>query len=141
MKLFFCALCFVVLTACSSNSGEDENCKFLLNINVQETVNLSLPQFSQLQFAGNSVYIPNAGNGGIIVASTGFDFYAWDASDPNKTPSPCSILVPSGLNASSTCTDKNTYNLITGEPENPSLRCSLKFYRIEKNGNNLLIFN
>lgn len=141
MKLFYSFVCLVLLTTCSSNSREDENCKFLLNINVNATINLDLPQYNQLQFAGSSIYIPNAGNGGIIVASTGFDFFAWDASDPNRTPTACSVLVPSGLIATSSCDDQNAYNLVTGEPETPGLRCSLKFYRVEKNGNNLLIFN
>ncbi|WP_299553442.1 hypothetical protein [Seonamhaeicola sp.] len=142
MKVIYILICLVFLSACSGNSGEDENCKFLLDVNVHETINLSLPQYSQLQFAGNSIYIPNAGNAGIIIASTGFDFYAWDASDPNRVPSACSTLVPSGLEATSSCPDKNKYSLVTGAPlENSSLRCSLKFYRVEKNGNNLLIFN
>lgn len=142
MKLIYSLVCCFILASCSSNSEVDENCKFLLDINVQETINLSLPQYSQLPFAGNSVYIPNAGNAGIIVASTGFSFYAWDAADPNQAPSACSVLVPSGLSATSSCENKNTYSLVTGEPTtNPDLRCSLKFYRIERNGDNLLIFN
>ncbi|WP_248724855.1 hypothetical protein [Seonamhaeicola sp. ML3] len=142
MRILYC-ICFILLfNACDTRNDVDENCRFLLDINVNLSINLSLPQYSELQFAGNSVYIPNVGNGGIIVASTGFDFFAWDASDPNKPPSNCSVLVPNGLFATSGCEDENTYNLITGEPtENPNLRCSLKFYRIERNGNTLLIFN
>ena len=116
--------------------------RFLLNINVNLIVNLNLPQYSQLPFAGNSVYIPNVGNNGIIVASTGFDYYAWDAADPNNIPGTCSVLVPSGLTATSVCDEENTYSLVTGEPlENSSLRCSLKFYRVEQSGNNLIISN
>lgn len=141
MRLVYCFFCLLFLSACSGGNEVDQNCRFLLDINVQESINLSLPQYSQLQFAGNSVYIPNVGNGGIIIASTGFEFYAWDASDPNRVPSNCSVLVPSGLTATSGCEDKNSYSLITGEPETPNLRCSLKFYRVEQNGNNLLIFN
>ena len=142
MKIIYSLICLILLSTCSRNSEEDENCKFLLDVSVRETINLSLPQYSQLQFSGNSVYIPNAGNAGIIVASTGFDFYAWDASDPNHVPSACSALEPSGLNATCGCSDKNEYNLVTGAPiGNSSLRCSLKFYRVEKNGNNLTIFN
>ena len=56
---------FLILASCSNNSNENENCKFLLDIGVNEVVNLNLPQYSQLQFAGNSVYIANAGNGGM----------------------------------------------------------------------------
>ncbi|GAA3633812.1 hypothetical protein GCM10022397_19110 [Flavivirga jejuensis] len=95
-----------------------------------------------MPFAGNSVYIANAGNAGIIVASTGADFYAWDAGDPNHISSTCSVLVPSGLEATSSCEDENTYSLITGRYlGSNNLPCSLKNYRVELNGNNLLIFN
>ena len=142
MRLIFSLFCIVVLSGCSKSSRDDENCRFLLDVKVNITINLSLPQYSQLPFAGNSAYIPNAGNSGIIVASTGFEFYAWDAADPNLPPSSCSTLVPSGLNASSECEDKNTYSLVTGEPlNNGDLRCSLRFYRVEQNGDNLIIFN
>ncbi|TWO31363.1 hypothetical protein E1J38_013920 [Seonamhaeicola sediminis] len=142
MRFIYCIICLCLLSTCSGNSEEDENCKFLLNVAVNETINLSLPQYSQLQFPANSVYIPNAGNAGVIVVSTGFDFFAWDASDPNHVPSTCSALVPSGVEATCGCPDQNKYSLITGAPlENSSLRCSLKFYRVEKNGNNLTIFN
>lgn len=142
MRLVYCLICFVFLVGCSGNSEEDENCKFLLDIPVNVSINLSLPAYSELQIPGNSVYIPNAGNAGIIVASTGFDFYAWDAADPNRIPVSCSVLTPSALEATSGCSDENTYSLVTGAPlENPTLRCSLKFYRVEQSGNNLLIFN
>ncbi|MCF7559842.1 hypothetical protein L3X39_04265 [Sabulilitoribacter multivorans] len=142
MRSILCCLSFVIFTACSSNSEDNNNCNFLLNIGVNLTIDLSLPQYSQLTFAGNSVYIANAGNAGIIVASTGADFYAWDAADPNHTPNACSALTPNGLFGTCGCDDDNTYNFVTGTPEgNSGLRCALKNYRVEKNGNILLIFN
>ncbi len=142
MKSIFCYIAFITLLSCSKNSADNENCRFLLDLGVNVNINLSLPQYSQLPFAGNSVYIPNAGNAGIIVASTGADFFAWDASDPNHVPSACSALTPTGLEGTCGCEDKNKYSLITGQPlGSNSLPCGLKNYRVEKNGNNLLIFN
>ncbi len=143
MKSIFCLIIsFIILSSCSKNSVDNKNCKFLLDLGVNVNINLSLPQYSQLPFAGNSVYIANAGNAGIIVASTGADFFAWDASDPNHSPNACSALIPTGLEGTCGCEDKNKYSLITGQPlESNSLPCSLKNYRVEKNGNNLLIFN
>tara|TARA_R110002096_G_scaffold203033_4_gene387907 strand:+ start:2668 stop:3099 length:432 start_codon:yes stop_codon:yes gene_type:complete len=133
---------FLILASCSNNSNENENCKFLLDIGVNEVVNLNLPQYSQLQFAGNSVYIANAGNGGILIASTGADFFAWDATDPNHVQSECSVLVNSGLNATCGCADKNEYSLVNGLPlNNSTLRCGLRNYRVEQNGNTLIISN
>ncbi|GAA4950064.1 hypothetical protein GCM10023314_24300 [Algibacter agarivorans] len=142
MKSIFPIICLLFLVSCSGNSVDDKNCRFLLDIGVNFTIDLSLPQYSQLTFAGNSVYIPNVGNAGVIIASTGGDFYAWDASDPNHTPNSCSALIPNGLFGTCGCDDGNSYNFITGTPDgNDGLRCSLRNYRIENNGNNLLIFN
>jgi hypothetical protein len=142
MKSLFSFLLFLFLISCSGNSNDDRNCRFLLDIGVNLTIDLNLPQYSQLAFAGNSVYIPNQGNAGIIIASTGVDFFAWDASDPNHTPNECSALIPSGLNGTCGCNDGNTYSFVTGTIEgNDGLRCSLRNYRVEKNGSLLTIFN
>lgn len=130
------------MTSCSKNSVDNKNCRFLLDIGVNVTVNLNLPQYSQLQFAGNSIYIANAGNGGVIIASTGADFYAWDASDPNEIPSTNTILKVSGLEASCDCDDTHTYSLVSGQAlNNATLQCGLRNYRVEKSGNTLLISN
>lgn len=138
----FILCCILIISACSGNSEQDENCNFLLNINVNTFINLNLPEYGQLQFSGNSVYIPNLGNGGIIVAFTGIDYYAWDAADPNIPQSSCSILVNNGLEATSSCDNKNTYSLVNGLPlEDASLQCALKFYAVEQTGNTLRIFN
>lgn len=142
MKPTFALILFFILVSCSKNSVDNPNCRFLLDIGVNEVVNLNLPQFSQLEFAGNSVYLQNAGNGGIIIASTGADFYAWDAADPNHTISPCSVLTVSGLEGTCSCDDENTYSLVTGQALNDgSLQCGLRNYRVEKSGNTLLISN
>lgn len=141
MKSFFLIFSFILLTTCS-NTIENENCKFLLNIEFSTSINLSLPQYSQLQFAGNSIYIENFGNKGIIVASTGVDYFAWDAADPNHPQSACSKLVNSGLVATCGCEDKNSYSLITGQiTGSAALPCSLRNYRVEKSGNILYISN
>ena len=142
MKSFIYLFLIIFITSCSSNSVDDKNCRFLLNVGVNVSVNMSLPQYSQLQFISNSVYVPNAGNAGIIVTNTGSGYLAWDASDPNHTPSSCSTLTVSGLNATCGCGDENTYSLVTGQAlGDGNLQCSLKNYRVEKNGNVLLIYN
>lgn len=142
MRPLFFLLSFLICLSCSKNNVENEQCKFLLNVGVNVPVNLNLPEYGNLQSPGNSVYIANAGNAGIIVANIGFSYMAWDASDPNYIPSTCAALSPSGLNATSNCGSGNTYSLVTGQAlENGELRCSLKFYRVEQSGNTLLITN
>lgn len=142
MRILIAFICLFILTTCDSNSLNDENCQFLLDINVNEPVNLNLPQFNQLQFPSNPIFIPNAGNGGIIITNTGSDFAAFDAADPNHIFEACSVLTIEGLTAKCGCDDENEYNLFTGQPlNNGNLRCSLKRYRVQQNGNTLVVFN
>jgi len=103
---------------------------------------MNLPQYSPLQFVSNSVFVPNVGNGGVIVTNSGTGFLAWDASDPNHTPSSCSKLEVNGLEGTCGCSDANVYSLITGQPlSNTDLQCGLKAYRVEQSGNDLIITN
>jgi hypothetical protein len=143
MKRFlFLSAISVLLFNCSRSSTPNENCQFLLNIPVNLIVNLNLPQFSQLQFPSQSVYVQDGGNGGIILIRTGTGIEAFDAADPNRILEECSILQIDGPIASSSCEDENQYNLFTGlAVENPDLNCPLKRYRVEQNGSTLRIFN
>jgi len=141
-KFFLITITSLLLTTCSKNDDANNNCNYLLNIGVNLTVNLSLPQFSQLNFPSNPVPISGYGNGGIIVTNTGTGFVAFDAADPNHIPSTCSTLVISGLEGTCGCDDQNLYSLFTGQPlNNSSLRCGLKAYRVEVSGNTLFITN
>ena len=117
----------------------DPRCKFLLDLDIYYEVNLNLPQYNDLNFISNSVYIPNVGNGGIIIVNSGTGYLAWDAADPNHTNLPCSTLIISGLEATSGCAEQNTYSLITGQSIGVALNCSLKPYRVESNNNILII--
>ena len=124
-----------MLTSCSKNDS-DNNCNFLVNAGVDFTVNLNLPQFNDLQFPSNSVYVANQGNGGVFVTNTGSGILAWDAADPNLPFSNCSILtLIDGITAKNSCDDENTYELITGQSLNENLPCTLKPYRVEQTGN------
>ena len=140
-KIFLIALTCFVLAACSSNDDNNENCNFLLNIGVNTSINLNLPQYSQLEFISNSVYIPNHGNKGIIVTNSGTGFSAWDAGDPNHAQQTCSIVNGTGLEGTCGCADANTYSFITGQSLGTALPCTLKRYRVEQSGNTLFISN
>jgi len=142
MKYIYLLVAALIVTSCQDNSIDDPNCQFLLDLSISYSVNMNLPEYSQLQFTGNSIYIPNVGNQGIIVAYTGADYFAWDAADPNRIQSECSILVNSGLTAVSSCEDKNEYSLVTGQAlGDGNLPCVLKFYRVQVSGKTLLISN
>ena len=141
MKHFFLLISLILLTTCSRNNN-DENCKFLVNAAVNVTINMNLPQYSQLQFTSNSVYVANQGNKGIIVMNVGSGFRAWDAADPNHEQSTCSLLtIKDGAKAVCGCVDANTYSLFTGGSLGTPLPCGLKEYRVRTSGNSLVITN
>ncbi|PKG41590.1 hypothetical protein [Psychroflexus sp. MES1-P1E] len=141
MKAVLFLIGFILLTSCESDDNQRQNPN-LLNINVNYEVNLSLPQFNNLNFSGNSVYIPGQGNLGLIVVNSGSSYLAWDAADPNLIPENCSRLIIEGLNASSRCNDSgNSYSLVTGQSLEEELRYPLFAYRITESGGVLRIFN
>jgi hypothetical protein len=141
-KILMLLLIGFTLISCSKSDNTNSNCKFLLNVPVNVNVNLNLPQYSQLQFVGNSVFISGDGNNGVIVTNTGTGFLAWDGSDPNHSPNSCSALTVMGLEGTCGCGDENTYSFINGQPlGNAALPCGLKNYRVEQSGNTLIVSN
>jgi len=141
MKKLIFVLSLLLLTTCGKNDDSLNNCNFLFNVGVNRTISLNLPQFSQLQFTTNSVYIPNEGNAGIYVTNVGGNFRAYDAADPNHAPDTCSFLSLDGIIVTCGCEDGNKYNLLTGSAEETQLACALQEYRVTANGSELTIFN
>ena len=137
---FYSITILIFIISCAKNIN-DSRCNYLLNLDIYYEVNLNLPQYSSLNFISNSVFIPNVGNGGLIITNSGTGFLAWDAADPNHSNVPCSVLTISGLEATSSCSEQNTYSLITGQSLGVGLTCTLKSYRVENSGNILVITN
>jgi hypothetical protein len=135
---FYSITILIFIISCAKNI-HDSRCNYLLNLDIYYEVNLNLPQYSSLNFISNSVFIPNVGNGGLIITNSGTGFLAWDAADPNHSNVPCSVLTISGLEATSSCSEQNTYSLITGQSLGVALTCALKSYRVENSGNILVI--
>ena len=136
------AILLFVWMGCSKDNNTDANCNFLVNLNVSTSLNRNLSQYNQLTFPNNPVYVPNEGNGGIIVNNTGTGYVAFDAADPNHIFSDCSVLSINGLEGTCGCSDANRYSLLTGQVlDNTALRCMLKPYFVENNGNTLYISN
>ena len=140
MKKIIISLLISLIFSCEKDEVLFQ-CTYLANIGVNYEVNLNLPQYNQLNFISNSVRIPNIGNGGVIVTNSGTGYLAWDASDPNHINSTCSTMTINGLESKCSCSDENSYSLITGQSLGINLECGLKAYRVEINGNNLFISN
>ena len=125
LKLY--AMLLFLCMGCSKEIIPMPNCNFLVNFNVSASLNLNLSQYNQLTFPNNPVYVPNEGNGGIIVNNTGTGYVAFDAADPNHIFSDCSVLSINGLKGTLWVYDANKYSLITGQSlENTALRCGLQ---------------
>lgn len=137
--VLFLVICF---SSCEDDDVRQQNPN-LLNVQFDIVLNLNFPQYSQLNFAGNAIYVggQGIGNDGIIVVNTGSGFVAWDASDPNEFPSNCTRLQINGLSASSTCQNPNSYSLVTGQPLEDGLQFSLLSYRVSDNNGSIRVFN
>ena len=140
-KSLYSLLFTLLLVSCSKSNINNRNCRFLLDVGVNTSINMNIFPYSSLLFESNSVYVPNVGNAGIIVTNSGIGFLAWDASDPNRIPTSCSTMTINGLECVSNCPEENSYSLITGQSLTVALECGLKAYRVEINGSNLFISN
>ncbi|WP_339751574.1 hypothetical protein [uncultured Winogradskyella sp.] len=139
MKKLLLILSGIVFLGCNKND-DNVNCNFLFDAGVNLTVNTNLPQFNQLQFPGNGVFVSGQGNNGIWLWRLNSSIlYAWDAADPSHEPSACSTIEDTGNGdiVECGCEDANQYSLATGlgfgENTQP---CTLKPYRVEAIGNN-----
>lgn len=139
-RLIIICVAFILLSGCRSDDIRRDN-PFLMDLRFDVNINLNLPQFTNLNFSGNAVYLGGFGNAGIIVVNFGGNFYAWDAADPNMIPEPCSRLQIVGLEGVSQCQQQNSYSLATGQPLQDGLLYPLYNYRLRHTGNIIRVFN
>ena len=130
MKKFIFLLVLPFLMGCDKENFNNNN-PFLPNYNFSVNINMALPQFSNLQFPSNAVYIDNgsAGVRGIFVFNTGSGYVAFDAACPNQALSSCSTMTLSGINAVCAC-DGASYSMFTGQA--PGMQYPMKQYRVEQ---------
>lgn len=137
-------LFLVLLISLSSCNPDDELTKnpFLPELSFTLVLNLSLPEYNNLNFPGNSYVTYNNGINGIVIYNINNSQYAaFELSDPNHSLRECSRMTVQGIIATCNCEDENSYNIITGEISSGSGQYSLKPYRIRKSGNVLEVFN
>jgi nitrite reductase/ring-hydroxylating ferredoxin subunit len=145
-KYFFLLIAFPMLFGCSTNSPNNNN-PYLPNYAVNLEINLNLPQYSDLKFVSNAVYIPNQGSiRGIIVFNSGSGYNAFDAACPNQALSDCSTMTFKKIddqridrtNVVCPC-DNAEYSLFSGQ--SAGKQYPLKQYRVQVNGNVLRVYN
>lgn len=140
MKKYLILFVIPLFFGCDKENFSNNN-PYLPSYSFSLNINLSLPQYSNLQFPSNAVYINNgtAGVRGIFVFNTGSGYVAFDAACPNQALSSCSTMTLSGINAICPCDDA-IYSLFTGQAAGKEYR--MKQYRVEQlNASSLKVYN
>jgi nitrite reductase/ring-hydroxylating ferredoxin subunit len=134
---------FFLLAGCSTPPIERN--PYLPDLRFSIPVNLNLPQYDNLLFAGGAILLPNHGHKGVIVFNlNGNSYLAWEASCPNHLPNDCSQTQIVGVLAECSCEDYQ-YSLATGQLLNPEegedTPYSMIMYQTVLRGNTLEISN
>ncbi|MEW5674764.1 hypothetical protein ABGT15_00435 [Flavobacterium enshiense] len=142
MKKIFFLIAAVLLLSCDKDNDNNNNNPYLPNYPVNVQLNKSLPEYDNLNYVANPVYVNIAGVGirGLIVMKTGEGSYAaFDRACPNQNLSSCSTMTINGINAKCPCDDKE-YSLFTGLPTTQA-QYPMKQYRAQLNGNYVIVTN
>ena len=139
----FSALLFLLLVGCSRENLERN--PYLPELQFSVPINLNLPEYNALLFAGGSHFLPQYGHKGILIFNlNGNSYTAWEASCPNHLPNECSRTQVVGVLAECAC-EGYQYSLATGQLLNPdselSSPYSMVFYNTVLRGNTLVISN
>lgn len=137
-----CILLFslALISGCSTDNNYRGNPN-LPNLNFRIQLDLTLPEYNNLQFAGNHYVTYNYGVKGIVVYNiNGSQFAAFELSDPNHPPNDCSAMTVEGVIASCGC-DSNKYNIITGQLSEGEGQYTMKPYRVQRSGNIVEVWN
>ena len=129
---------FFGLLGCTENSVERN--PFLFETRFDQSINLALPAFDNLNYQGGSLYWANGGIKGLLLFNLSGTIMAWEASCPNHAPSSCSTVQISGVTGSCPCEDFQ-YSLATGQPLTEGATYSLLFYKVQQNGTAVRIYN
>jgi len=104
-------------------------------------LNLDLPIYDNLRFAGGTLSLSQLGLRGVHLYNLdGAQILAWEASCPNQRPSDCSDTIVKGIEAVCSC-DDSIYSLITGQPLSEGVEYGLVNYGIRRTGNLVLVYN
>lgn len=141
-KIVFFLLISLGLLSCSNNDDKIQN-PYLVAPLVSLSLNLNLPEYTDLKFPGGSFFVNNQGIKGIVVYCVTDNYYiASELSDPNHSPNACSKMEVTGIIATCPCDDGNTNDIVTGQftPPNNEKYPMLQ-YRAERNGDIVTVYN
>jgi len=137
----------IVFISCNKNDDDNQDNNQNIPNSVFDTgslINTNLPQYNQLQFPNNYVILNNNyGINGVVLYHAGNNnFNAFELSDPNHQLNTCSTLTVSGIEASCSCDDGNSYEILNGERlDGTTGQFSLKRYFVEVSGTIIRVYN
>lgn len=105
------------VTTCFFNCFDDTgNNDVLPFIAVNETINLNLPQYIDLQVPGAWAYSTGGINGIIVYNINGTKYKAYERSCPHIAPSTCSqMVIENNIKMICPC-DDSEFNILNGSP-------------------------
>ena len=134
---------FIIFNSCGNDDFKRN--PFLNEVSFSHNINLNLPEYDNLNYAGGSKFIPVGGINGILIFNiNGNDIFAWEASCSNHKLDFCSKLSIEGLLANCSC-DNFKYSLATGQLIKEDIENSSQYpllnYSSEKFGKTIIISN
>lgn len=128
MKKLILVLFAISLFSCSDNTSNNDCVPF---IQVNETINLDLPRYIDLQVPGGWAYGVGGHQGLILYNINGVQFKAYDRLCPGENLSGCSqMIVDSNLRILCQC-DDTEFNILNGSPLTPGASCFAQEYLVE----------
>lgn len=136
---------FILFTLLSCTTDNIKRNPFLYEISFNHSINLNLPQYDNLNFAGGSMFVDYGGINGLLIFNlNGNDIFAWEASCSNHSLETCSKLEIEGLLANCGC-DGFKYSLATGQLLEGDITSSSQYpllnYKAQKSGKIIIISN
>ncbi len=139
MKKVLFLFATVLFLSCT-DSGNENNCFPFISVN--QTINLELPQYIDLNVPGGWAYAPGGLQGLIVYNINGVQFKAYDRLCPGENISSCSqMVVDANLRILCQC-DNTEYNILNGAPLTEGGACFANEYLVENlNGSILRVTN
>ena len=138
-KVFFAFIAILILSNCTT---ESQNNDILPYVQVNQSVDLSLPEFVNLNVPGGWAYGPGGIKGVIIYNINGNQFKAFERAAPHLQPSACSqMIVENSIIMKCPC-DDSEFQIINGAPRTSGITNFAREYLVTNlNGTVLRITN
>lgn len=138
-KILFAIITLIIFSNCTGNS---QNNDILPYVQVNETINLSLPEGQDLNVPGGWTTIQGGLSGIILYNINGNQFKAFERAAPHIPRSSCSqMVVENNIRMRCPC-DDSEFNILNGAPLTDGISYSAREYLVTNlNGTVLRITN